>query len=61
MTTGDNGPDVIPGDAEASLIVQKLSGTHEEGDIMPPPPLRPLNEQLVQIIIDWIEAGALDN
>jgi mono/diheme cytochrome c family protein len=61
MTTGDNGPVVIPGDPEASLIVQKLTGTHEEGDIMPPPPLRPLNDQLIQIIVDWIEAGALDN
>lgn len=61
MTTGDNAPVVIPGDAEGSLLAQKLLGTHEEGDIMPPPNTRPLNEDLIQIIIDWIAAGAPDN
>ena len=61
MTTGDNGPVVIPGDPEASLLIQKLLGTHEEGDLMPPPPIRALNEELIQVIIDWVSAGALDN
>ncbi len=61
MTTGDNAPVVIPGDVDGSLLAQKLLGTHEEGDIMPPPPIRPLNEELIQIILDWIAAGAPDN
>jgi mono/diheme cytochrome c family protein len=61
MTTGDNGPVVIPGDIDGSLLAQKLIGTHEEGDLMPPPPLRSLQEELIQIILDWIAAGALDN
>lgn len=61
MNTGDNAPVVIPGDAENSLLAQKLLGTHEEGDIMPPPSVRPLNEDLIQIIIDWINAGAPNN
>jgi mono/diheme cytochrome c family protein len=61
MTTGDNGPVVIPGDIDASLLAQKLIGTHADGDLMPPPPLRPLQEELIQIILDWIAAGALDN
>jgi len=61
MTTGDNGPVVIPGDVDGSLLAQKLLGSHEEGDIMPPPPLRKLNDELIQIILDWIAAGALDN
>jgi mono/diheme cytochrome c family protein len=61
MTTGDHGPVVIPGDAEGSLLAQKLVGTHSEGDLMPPPPLRALQDELIQIILDWIAAGALDN
>jgi mono/diheme cytochrome c family protein len=58
MTTGDHAPVVIPGDVEASLLAQKLLGTHEDGDIMPPPPLRKLPDELIQIILDWIAAGA---
>lgn len=61
MTTGDNAPVVIPGDVEGSLLAQKLLGTQEEGDPMPPPAIRPLNEELIQIILDWIAAGAPDN
>jgi len=61
MTTGDNAPVVIPGDVDGSLLAQKLLGTHEEGDPMPPPPLRKLNDELIQIILDWIAAGALNN
>lgn len=61
INSGDNGPVVIPGDPDNSLLVQKISGTHEEGDAMPPPPLRGLQEELIQLIIDWIAAGAPDN
>ncbi len=61
MTTGDHSPVVIPGDVENSLLAQKLVGTHEDGDLMPPPPLRKLNDELIQIILDWIAAGAMDN
>jgi hypothetical protein len=52
---------VIPGDPDGSLLIQKLIDTHEEGDIMPPPPLRPLNEELIQLFIDWIADGAPEN
>ncbi len=61
MTTGDNGPVVIPGDVDRSLLAQKLLGTHEDGDVMPPPPLRGLQDELVQLILEWIAAGALNN
>lgn len=61
INSGDHGPAVIPGDAENSLLAQKLLGTHEEGDLMPPPPLRALQEDLIQLILDWIDAGAPDN
>jgi hypothetical protein len=52
---------VIPGDADASLLAQKLVGTHEEGDLMPPPPLRKLPDEIIQLFLEWINAGAADN
>lgn len=58
-TTGDNAPAVIPGDAEGSLLAQKLLGTHEQGAIMPP--AGALSSTQIQIILDWITAGALDD
>lgn len=59
MTTGDNAPVVIPGDPEGSLLGQKLSGTQEQGSVMPP--AGALSSAQVQIILDWIQAGALDD
>lgn len=59
MSTGDNRPVVIPGDIENSLLVLKILGLQTEGDIMPP--RRVLPEDLIQIILDWIAAGAKDN
>lgn len=59
MTTGDNAPVVIPGDAENSLLAQKVLGTHEEGTIMPPS--GKMDDDEIQVIVDWIDAGALDN
>jgi len=56
MTTGNNAPTVIPGDAEGSLLAQKLLGTQAEGTIMPPGGKLPDDE--IQIILDWIAAGA---
>lgn len=61
MNTGDNSPVVIPGDVEGSLLAQKITGTHEEGKAMPPSPYPPLKDELIQIILDWIAAGAPDN
>jgi mono/diheme cytochrome c family protein len=59
MTTGDNAPVVIPGDAEGSLLGQKLMGTQTEGAIMPPSGKLPAEE--IQVILDWIDGGAPDN
>ena len=59
MTTGNNAPVIIPGDAENSLLAQKMVGTQTLGNIMPPAGLLPEDE--VQIILDWIDGGALDN
>ncbi|NIM92719.1 MAG: c-type cytochrome [Anaerolineales bacterium] len=59
INSGDHGPSVIPGDVPASLLAQKLLGTHSEGAIMPPAGKLP--DSKIQIILDWILAGALDN
>ncbi|GMR09284.1 MAG: hypothetical protein BMS9Abin28_0102 [Anaerolineae bacterium] len=59
VTTGDHAPVVVPGDAEASLLAQKLLNTQEQGAMMPPAGTLPSAK--IQIILDWILAGALDD
>ncbi len=59
MQSGDHAPVIIPGEPENSLLAQKMLGTQSVGGIMPPAGLLP--ESQVQVILDWIEAGALDN
>jgi cytochrome c551/c552 len=56
MTTGNHAPVVIAGDAANSLLAQKLLGTAAEGSIMPPQGKLP--DATIQIILDWIAAGA---
>jgi mono/diheme cytochrome c family protein len=59
MTTGDNAPVVEPGSPENSLLLHKMEGTQDIGDIMPPGGLLPADQ--VALIRQWIEAGAPDN
>jgi hypothetical protein len=59
INSGNNGPAVIPGDAENSLLAQKILGTHTIGTIMPPGGTLPDEEIL--LILDWIDAGAPEN
>jgi len=59
VTSGDNGPAVKSGDAANSLLAQKMLGTQSEGGIMPPGGMLP--QETLQIITDWINAGAPDN
>lgn len=59
MTTGLNAPVVLPGDPENSLLAQKILGTQTQGAIMPPSGKLPQDE--IQVILDWIAAGAEDN
>jgi mono/diheme cytochrome c family protein len=54
MTTGDNGPVVIAGNVQKSLLAQFLQGTN--GKTMPP--LGALPQEEIQVILDWIAAGA---
>ncbi len=59
IESGVNGPAVVPGDPTNSLLVQKLLGTQTSGTIMPPG--GSLSEAEIQLIVNWILAGALDN
>jgi mono/diheme cytochrome c family protein len=59
MTSGSHAPVVIPGDSQGSLLAQKILGTQTEGGIMPPSGR--MADDLVQMILDWIAAGAPDN
>jgi len=56
-TTGNNGPVVIAGDVENSLLAQLLQGA--TGKFMPPQGSLPQEE--IQAILDWIAAGAKNN
>jgi mono/diheme cytochrome c family protein len=59
MESGDHAPVVIPGDIAGSLLAAKIQGTQTEGTIMPPAGKLP--EAEIQLILDWIAAGAPDN
>ncbi len=58
MMGGNSGAVVVPGDAENSIIVQRL-----EGRITPRMPLNrpPLSDTQIQTIRRWIDQGALNN
>jgi mono/diheme cytochrome c family protein len=59
METGNNAPVVIPGDAENSLLAQKMLGQQTIGNIMPPAGLLSIDD--IQVVVDWIDQGAEDN
>jgi mono/diheme cytochrome c family protein len=56
MTSGDNGPYIIAGDAANSTLIKLLQAT---SGFMPPS--GKLSDAEIQTIIDWINAGAKDN
>ncbi len=59
MNTGNNAPVILPGDPDNSLLAQKLLNTQEIGGMMPVS--GPLSYADIQLILDWITAGAEDN
>jgi cytochrome c5 len=56
-TSGKNGPEIVPGDANSSRLVQLLQATN--GVFMPP--TGQLSDEDIKIITDWINAGAPNN
>jgi mono/diheme cytochrome c family protein len=59
ISSGKDGPWIVPGDASKSLLLEMLKGT--TGFKQMPPVGDPLTDAEIQIIIDWINTGALDN
>jgi mono/diheme cytochrome c family protein len=59
INSGNSGPAVIPGDVGASLLAQKILGTQTSGQIMPP--AGALSDEELEILLDWISAGAPNN
>ena len=58
-----NGPIIIAGDADNSILVQKISGTAGFGDRMPAssPSYFDSHQDELQLIKDWINEGAQNN
>jgi len=54
MQGGGNGPAVIPGDPDGSLLLQKQKTTHTDA-------ARTLTTEELTSIVQWIAAGAPDN
>ncbi len=57
---------VVPGDPSASYLVDKLSGTGIESNMLFPrttgmPPMQPLQPETIEAIREWIRRGALDD
>jgi quinol---cytochrome c reductase cytochrome c subunit, bacillus type len=60
MTSGDNAPVIIAGDAANSTLVKMLNGVETDaGGQMPPS--RPLKADQIKLIERWIAQGAQDN
>lgn len=56
MTTGDNAPNVIPGDLENNLILMIHREEIDAGG--PMPPTRPLKDELIEYFERWVQGGA---
>jgi hypothetical protein len=60
LAGSDNGKVIVPGDANASRLVELISGTGEDGRFMPPSDeARPLSKSEVALIRAWIDSGAV--
>lgn len=59
LKSGVHAPVIKPGDPSASLLVQRLQGTTASGGRMPPG--TPLPAAEIDLIVNWILAGAPDN
>ena len=49
---------VKPGDSGRSKLIRYIKGNDD--DQMPPPPLKPLSNEQIQLLVNWIDAGALN-
>jgi hypothetical protein len=61
MKGGFNGPPIVPGDAEASLLIRKIGPEPPFGERMPMRSKRYLTDDETALIKRWINEGAEDN
>jgi hypothetical protein len=69
MAGGEHGASVVPGKAQESILVKKLSATPPFGDPMPrerkkkkdDPWTKQLSPEEIKLISDWIDQGAKNN
>lgn len=55
---GKNGPFVIPGDLDKSLLIQRINLSMEEKEHMPPKNKAQLSDEEIEILELWVAAGA---
>ena len=55
VNSGNSGAAVVPGDADASTLIQRLLGN---GALMPPGGA--LADDQIQLLVDWVNAGAAE-
>ncbi len=62
LVKGDSkhGPVIIKGKGEESILVMKLRGTSDFGKQMPRG-RKPLDEEMIDIVCQWINQGAKNN
>jgi uncharacterized membrane protein len=58
MRGGDDGPAVVPGDSKSSEILRRVRLPLSDDDSMPSDGDKPLTQQEIQMIDQWIAAGA---
>ena len=50
---------VAPGEPDQSYLIWKMEGHADiQGTEMPPPPSEPISDERIQLVRDWIAAGA---
>ncbi|WP_332913058.1 c-type cytochrome domain-containing protein [Algoriphagus boritolerans] len=55
---GKNGPFVVPGDLEKSLLIRRINLPKEEKEHMPPKNKTQLTDEEIEILEAWVAAGA---
>jgi len=58
MTGGENGPSVVPGNVEKSLLYELSALDPDEDDVMPPKASDHLSKAQLDVLKEWIEQGA---
>ncbi|WP_051946495.1 DUF1553 domain-containing protein [Verrucomicrobium sp. BvORR106] len=57
---GENGPSLIPGDAQNSLLIQTLAHTHKDPDLHMPKDGAKLDASALKHFVEWVNMGAPD-